>query len=58
MKKNKFIIGLLIAAQAVGFSSCTDWLELSPENTIPLEDYWKSKEDVESALTGCYMSLR
>jgi hypothetical protein len=58
MKKNKFIIGLLIAAQTVGFSSCTDWLELSPENTIPLSEYWKAKEDVESALTGCYMSLR
>lgn len=58
MKRNKIIVGLLMVAQLVGFSSCSDWLELYPENTISRKDYWKSKEDVASAMTGIYQSLR
>ena len=59
MKKNKFIIGLLIAAQTVGFSSCSDWLELSPENTIQntlglIEDYNK-KYRSKTTLFNCEM---
>lgn len=58
MNKNKFIAGLLLVAQVIGFTSCNDWLELNPNDTIAKEDYWKSKEDVEKALTGIYMTLR
>ena len=58
MKRNKIIVGLLMVVQLVGFSSCSDWLELYPENTISRKDYWKSKEDVASVMTGIYQSLR
>jgi hypothetical protein len=40
-----------------GFSSCDKWLDLKPEDGIVKQEFWKSKEDVQSAVTGCYASL-
>jgi len=55
MKRIHHII-LLISITVVTFS-CTEWLYLEPEDGIIRDDFWKSKEDVYSAVIGCYASL-
>lgn len=57
MKRNKILIGLILLAQCISFTSCDDWLELYPEDSVPKQDYWKTKEDVEAAMTGIYCGL-
>lgn len=44
-----FAIGLL--------QSCTDFLNIRPENEIVLEDYWKSESQATAVLASCYRSL-
>jgi len=39
------------------FSSCTNWLNLAPEDGVIREEFWKTKEDVHSAVIGCYASI-
>jgi len=41
----------------IGFSSCKKWMDLKPEDGIVKQEFWKSKEDVQSAVIGCYASL-
>jgi hypothetical protein len=38
-------------------SSCNKWLELKPQDGIIREDFWKTKEQLESAVVGCYSSM-
>lgn len=37
--------------------SCNDWLELVPPSGLIREEFWKSKEDVESVLMAAYESF-
>lgn len=54
--KNKYnILIILIFSTFIG--SCDNWLYTEPENGIILDDFWKTKEDVQSAMMGCYASL-
>jgi hypothetical protein len=39
------------------FSSCNDWLNLEPEDGVVREKFWKTKEEVHSAVMGCYASM-
>ncbi|BDD10576.1 membrane protein [Fulvitalea axinellae] len=50
---NIFLAALTLLATA----SCNEWLDVSPENDITLEEYWKSKEDIRNALNGSYEQL-
>ncbi|ALI99867.1 RagB/SusD family nutrient uptake outer membrane protein [Rufibacter tibetensis] len=38
-------------------SSCDSWLDLKPENGIVGDEFWKTKEQVNSAVTGIYSSM-
>lgn len=38
-------------------SSCNKWLDLQPQDGIIRAEFWKSKEDVQAAVIGCYASL-
>ncbi|HET7733377.1 MAG TPA: RagB/SusD family nutrient uptake outer membrane protein, partial [Paludibacter sp.] len=38
-------------------SSCSDWLTLSPEDGVIREEFWQTKEQVNSAVVGCYASI-
>jgi starch-binding outer membrane protein, SusD/RagB family len=38
--------------------SCNEWLELYPPEGLIREDFWQTKEDVESALMAAYGSFR
>jgi starch-binding outer membrane protein, SusD/RagB family len=54
MKKIQYII---VALLALNFQSCTDWLDLRPENEVVLEDYWQTESQVMAGLSGCYRNL-
>ncbi|MEI7501769.1 MAG: RagB/SusD family nutrient uptake outer membrane protein [Paludibacter sp.] len=55
MKKYSSILFSIIAISLL--SSCSDWLNLKPEDGVIREEYWKTKEQVNSAVIGCYSSL-
>ncbi|RKD90959.1 RagB/SusD family nutrient uptake outer membrane protein [Mangrovibacterium diazotrophicum] len=56
MKKIKYL--LLIAILAFQFTACNDWLTVLPENEQVSDEYWTSKEEVESVLAAGYVYLR
>ncbi len=39
-------------------SSCSDWLDILPNNEQVTDKYWKSKEDVEAVLASGYYYMR
>lgn len=41
----------------IGFSSCTEWLELNPEDAVIRDRFWKTEGEANSALMGCYASM-
>lgn len=57
MKKSNKILALLLPLLLMSFVSCSDWLNLLPEDSVPKQSYWKSKEDVVSAMKGIYSSM-
>ena len=54
MKKNMVFLMLL----ALTASSCKKWLELTPQDGIIKEEFWKTKEQVQSAVIGIYSSMQ
>ncbi len=38
-------------------SSCTDWLDLRPENEIVLEDFWQTESQATAVLSSCYRGM-
>ncbi len=48
---------LLIVVLTLTASSCNKWLELKPQDGIVREDFWKTKEQLQSAVIGCYTAL-
>jgi len=55
----KLFLRLTIVATLVStcFSSCKKWLDLKPQDGITGAEFWKTKEQVQSAVTGCYAGL-
>ena len=51
--KNK-IKHILLALLLVFQFACNEWMELLPPSGLIREEYWKSKEDVESVLMAAY----
>ncbi len=47
--------GLLALAS---LSSCTEWLEVYPQNNQVSDYYWSTKEEVDATLNGCYYYYR
>jgi hypothetical protein len=54
MNKKIVVILLLIIITA---ASCKKWLDLRPQDGITRQEFWKTKEQVQSAVVGCYASL-
>ncbi|MBN2613395.1 MAG: RagB/SusD family nutrient uptake outer membrane protein [Bacteroidales bacterium] len=50
----KFIYSVLTVLTV---SSCSEWLNLQPEDGVFREIYWKTKEETKAALNGCYASM-
>lgn len=57
MKRIKNMMTVALLGASVAFTSCDDWLSLDPENSVPADLYWQSKEDVSAAMTGIYCSM-
>ena len=53
-KINAILTILLIFVTA---TSCDDYLDLRPQDGIVREEFWKTKEDIQAAVTGIYSSL-
>lgn len=54
----KIIYSLAAVSLLLGTSSCNDWLDIKPNNEQITDDYWKSKEDVESVVMSGYYYMR
>jgi len=54
----KYNIILLIIMSALFTTSCSDWLDLAPEDGVIREEFWQTKEQVNNAVVGCYCSLQ
>ena len=62
-RRHSLRIGLLFIICSLLFSvapltSCTDWLDVLPNNEQVTDDYWKSKEDVEAVIASGYYYMR
>ena len=55
IRRNTYL--LLIVIVAISLASCSKWLELKPQDGIIKEEFWKTKEQVQSAVNGIYASL-
>lgn len=47
----------LSAILMLTLSSCSDWLDIRPENEVVLEDYWKTESQATAMLSSCYRGL-
>lgn len=54
---NKIIKSLLAISVIISFSGCSNWLELEPEDGVIRQEFWKTKEEAKSALSGCYAAM-
>lgn len=61
MKKNNIykcvFAGLLLTAGSLTFSSCEDYLTITPTDSIVEEEFWEDKNDLQNALTACYLRM-
>lgn len=58
MLRYKFWIMAVFAGLTLStFSSCKKSMDLKPSDGIIREDYWKTKQQVEAFVFGCYASL-
>ena len=57
MKRIHYYIVCAISA-VCGLSSCSDFLEIEPQNEIILEKFWNEKADVDAILAGCYSGMQ
>ena len=55
--RNRIFKCLCLLVMLSSASSCKKWLALEPENGIIRENFWKTKEQVQAAVLGCYASL-
>lgn len=59
MTKNssyKFLIMVVILTAGIT-TSCNKYLEIKPQDGLIRQDYWKTKEQLDASVAGCYASL-
>lgn len=57
MKKNIYQLGILLMVATI-MSSCSDYLDKNPTNSLSQETFYQSKSDIDMALTSCYSILK
>lgn len=57
LKKICLKLSLVTVLIATCFSSCNKWLDLKPQDGITGAEFWKTKEQVQSAVIGIYAGL-
>ena len=53
----KTVVQLLMVLLLLPFISCKKWLDLQPQDGLTGSEFWKTKEQVQAAVTGVYASL-
>lgn len=56
--KTKILLSFLLLSSLFLLNSCNEWLDVLPENEQVSDEYWTSKEEVESVLSSGYVFLR
>ncbi len=51
------LFAVVLIAISIFSSSCNKWLELQPQDGLIQEEYWKTREQLDAAVMGCYASL-
>ncbi len=54
----KKIYVLFLSVLCLGLASCSEFLNVTPENSQVADDYWRTQQDVENVLIGGYYQLR
>lgn len=54
----KKIFSIIMISAGLLCSSCSDWLDILPNNEQVTDQYWKSKEDVEAVVASGYYYMR
>jgi hypothetical protein len=49
---------LLILILSIAGTSCSDYLDVRPENQMLLDDLWQKESDVEAVLLACYRAMQ
>lgn len=57
MKKSIIKKIILIPLVSLILSSCDSYLQLEPQDNLIQQEFWQNKEQVESAVAGCYASM-
>jgi len=57
MLKNSFQKITLLVLIAVSACSCNKYLELRPQNGVTADQFWQTKEQLQSAVIGCYYAM-
>lgn len=55
--KNITLCGLIAAGTGLGFSSCEDFLTITPTDRIVEEEFWEDKNDLNNAVMACYRRM-
>lgn len=59
MKRRNTIYSIITAvATLLSFASCSDFLEVKPQNVTVEDEFWNEKADVDQMMTGLYASLQ
>ncbi|QMU27080.1 RagB/SusD family nutrient uptake outer membrane protein [Adhaeribacter radiodurans] len=58
MKKNNFLIGLLVTFAAATFTSCTDFLDETNRNDATANTFYATAEGMEAVVNSCYTPTR
>lgn len=59
MKRRNTIYSIITAVAAMlSFASCSDFLEVKPQNVTVEDEFWNEKADVDQMMTGLYASLQ
>jgi len=57
MFKNRFYKAAVLVTLAMSVCSCNKFLELRPQNGITSDQFWQTKEQLQSAVIGIYNNL-
>ncbi|WP_105473557.1 RagB/SusD family nutrient uptake outer membrane protein [Jejuia pallidilutea] len=57
MKRYTIKILIMVPMLLAVLSSCDDYLQLEPQDNLIQQEFWQNKEQVASAVAGCYASM-
>jgi len=58
INKMRYRVLFLVVILVAGIStSCSKWLDLKPQDGLVKQDYWKTKEQLDAAVSGIYATM-